>query len=81
MRNVNSRTIKFVRIITRVNIKVSKISVNSAIFVIKNNQIFKCLIFKTSVIMIVRINFKSLNDNAQNKNRIIVKAVYTLSLI
>ena len=76
-------------IIAKINVKVGETLINSAIFIIKNNQIFKRLIFKTSFMIVERINFKSLNNssiiiymyNAQDKNCIMVKAVYALLLI
>ena len=89
MWSINGGIIKFMGIVTGINVKVSEILINSAIFIIKNNQIFKCFILKIPFIMIGRVNFKSLNNsliiiyiyNAQNKNRIIVKTIYALLLI
>ena len=51
IRSINGKTIKFVEIVARINIKINKISVNSAIFMVKNNQIFKRLIFGTPFII------------------------------
>ena len=84
MRNINNKIMKFVGIVTGISIKINKILVNSAIFIIKNNQIFEYFIFRTLFIMAGRVNFKSLNDgliiiyiyNTQDKNCTIVKTVY-----
>ena len=85
MRSVNSKITKFIKIIIKISIKIGKTLINSVIFVIKNNQIFEYFIFRISFIIVGRVNFKSLNNsliviyvyNAQDKNCIIVKAVYT----
>ena len=89
MRNINSEIMKFVKIVTGISVKINEISVNSAIFIVKNNQIFEYLIFRTSFIMAGRVNFKSLNNssmviyiyNAQGKNYTMVKAVHAPLLI
>ena len=80
---------KYIKIITKINIKINKILINNAIFIVKNDQIFECLIFGTFFIIVGRVNFKSLNNgliiiymyNAQDKNYIIVKAVHAPSLM
>ena len=89
MRSINNRIIKFIKIIIRINIKIDEISVNSAIFIIKNNQIFKYFIFETPFIIARQVNFKNLNNsliiiymyNMQSKNCIMVKTIYTPSSI
>ena len=52
MWNINSKITKFIEIVVKINIKVSKILVNNAIFIIKNNQIFEYFIFKTPFLMV-----------------------------
>ena len=37
IRNINNRITKFMRIVTKINVKVDKISINSIIFMVKNN--------------------------------------------
>ena len=76
-------------IVAKINIKIDKISINSAIFIVKNNHIFECFIFKIPFIIARRVKFKSLNDsliviyiyNTQVKNYIIVKVEYALLLM